>query len=248
MSARLAILASIKAVLRARKIPYRDLARAIKVSEATIKRDLSRGTFSLARLDAICTALGVGLSDLVEAPDDRELVTQLTQAQEIALAGDPRALVVTYLILGDWKFAQIVSAFEMNENQLIEILLRLDRLGIIEYRPPHRMRKLTARNFSWRKDGPVHEFFVSRFVPEFFRSGFDAPADAFRFVGGTLSSESAARFKASLERLAAQFEQLAHHDARLPLERRSGCSAILAVRSFEFSEFTRLRRRGSSAI
>jgi DNA-binding Xre family transcriptional regulator len=244
MSARLAILASIKAVLRARNMPYRDLARAIKVSEATIKRDLSRGTFSLERLDAICAALGVSLSDLLEAPDHRELVTELTKVQEVALAGDPRALVVTYLILGDWKFAEIVAAFEMNENQLIDLLLRLDRLGIIEYRPPHRMRKLTARNFSWRKDGPVHKFFVNRFVPEFFQSGFDAPSDAFRFVGGTLSAESVGRFKASLERLAAEFEQLAHRDSRLPLERRNGCSAILAVRSWEFSEFTRLRRRG----
>lgn len=244
ISARLAILTSIKAVLRARNMPYRDLARAIGISEATIKRDLSRGTFSLQRLDDICAALGVGLSDLVQAPDGRDLATELTKAQEIALAGDPKSLVVTYLILGDWKFNEIVSAFEMNENQLIEILLRLDRLGIIEYRPPHRMRKLTARNFSWRKDGPVHKFFVTRFVPEFFQSGFDAPGDAFRFVGGTLSPESAGRFKTSLERLAGEFEQLAHHDARLPLERRNGCSAILAVRSWEFSEFTRLRRRG----
>jgi DNA-binding Xre family transcriptional regulator len=244
MSARLTILASVKALLRARNMPYRDLARAIKVSEATIKRDLSRGTFSLERLDAICAALGIGLSDLVAAPDRGELVTELTKAQEVALAGDPRALVVTYLILGDWKFADIVAAFEMNENQLIEILLRLDRLGIIEYRPPHRMRKLTARNFSWRKDGPVHKFFVSRFVPEFFQSGFDSPSDAFRFVGGTLSAESVGRFKVSLERLAVEFEQLAHHDSRLPLERRNGCSAILAVREWEFSEFTRLRRRG----
>jgi hypothetical protein len=34
----------------------------------------------------------------------------------------------------------------MEENELINILLRLDQLRIIEYRPPHRVRKLTARN------------------------------------------------------------------------------------------------------
>jgi hypothetical protein len=186
-----------------------------------------------------------GMVYLVKSKPPPIGVAQPVPPIENERADKPRyeALVVTYLILSDWKFAEIVSVFEMNENQLIEILLRLDRLGIIEYRPPHRMRKLTARNFSWRKDGPVHKFFVSRFVPEFFQSGFDAPGDAFRFVGGTLSPESAGRFKTSLERLAAQFEQLAHHDARLPLERRNGCSAILAVRSWEFSEFTRLQRR-----
>jgi hypothetical protein len=173
-------------------------------------------------------------------------VTQLSEAQEIALANQPKILVVTYLIVNDWKFQDIVSAFQMDENELIDILLRLDRLKIIEYRPPHRVRKLTSRNFSWRTDGPVHKFFMTRFVPEYFQSAFGTPGDAFRFVGGTLSPESLARFAVSLERLASEFESLARHDARLPLERRNGCSAILAVRSWEFSEFTRLRRRGGS--
>jgi hypothetical protein len=150
------------------------------------------------------------------------------------------------MIVNEWKFQDIVSAFQMDDNELIDILLRLDRLKIIEYRPPHRVRKLTSRNFSWRTDGPVHKFFVTRFVPEYFQSAFGASGDAFRFVGGTLSAESLSRFAASLERLASEFESLARHDARLPLERRNGCSAILAVRSWEFSEFTRLRRRGGT--
>ena len=42
--------------------------------------------------------------------------------------------------------------------------------------------------------------------------------------------------------MAAEFEVLAHNDARLPLDDRNGCSAILALRAWEFSEFTRLRR------
>ena len=238
-----ALLAGIKATLRARGMCYRELAKSVGVSHATIKRDLSRGRFSMQRLDEMCDALEVGLDDLLRQPHDLGLLTELTEEQEAALASNPRVLVVMYLVLNDWRFDEIVAAFEMNESQLIDILLRLDRLGIIDYRPPHRMRKLTARNFSWRKDGPVHRFFVERFVPEFFHSGFDGPSDAFRFVGGTLSAESATRLKASVERLAGEFEELARRDARLPLETRNGCSAILAVRSWEFSEFTRLRRR-----
>jgi DNA-binding Xre family transcriptional regulator len=244
-SATAALLTGIKAILRARKLTYRELARSIGVSEATVKRDLSRGNFSLRRLDQICIALDISLNDLTQPPEGLELVTQMSEAQEIALANHPKILLVTYLLLNDWKFQDIVSAFQMDDNELIDILLRLDRLKIIEYRPPHRMRKLTARNFSWRKDGPVHNFFVTRFAPEYFRSGFEGAGDAFRFVGGTLSAESLARFKASLERVAVEFEELARHDARLPLARRDGCSAILSVRSWEFSEFARLRRRNA---
>jgi transcriptional regulator with XRE-family HTH domain len=246
MSAAASLLRSIKANLRVRGLTYGQLAGLIGVSHATVKRDLSRGNFSLKRLDQICTALGMTLPDLMQPPEGLELVTQLSEAQELALIAQPKLIVVTYLLVNDWKFRDIVEAFRMEENELIDLLLRLDRLKIIDYRPPHRVRKLTARNFAWRKDGPVHSFFLTRFVPEFFQSAFDGPGDAFRFVGGTLSSASLNQFKASLERLAVEFEELARGDARLPLAERDGCSAILGVRSWEFSEFTRLRRIGGT--
>jgi len=224
-------------------LTYRELATRLGISEATVKRDMSRGNFSLRRLDQICSALELTLADLTQPPENASLATQLSEAQEVALANQPKVLVVTYLIVNDWKFHEIVSAFQMDENELIDILLRLDRLKIIDYRPPNRVRKLTSRNFSWRTDGPVHRFFVTRFVPEYFQSAFGGSGDAFRFVGGTLSPGSLARFAVSLERLASEFEALARQDARLPLEQRNGCSAILAVRAWEFSEFTHLRRQ-----
>lgn len=245
MTATTPLLRAIKGTLRSRGLTYRKLAELISVSEATVKRDLSKGQFSLRRLDQICLALGLTLNDLMGPPEAQELVTQLSEAQEIALISQPRYFVVTYLLVNDWKFREITEAFRMDENELVEILLRLDQLRIIEYRPPHRVRKLTARNFAWRKDGPVQKFFVSRFVPEFFQSTFEGLGDAFRFVAGTLSPASLSQFKASLERLAVEFEELARADTRLPLADRNGCSAIFAVRAWEFSEFTRLRRVGA---
>ena len=242
MAATAPLLRAIKTVLRSRGLTYKQLAERLAVSEATVKRDMSRGQFSLKRLDQICAALDLTLNDLMQSPDKQDLVTQLSEAQEVALISQPRYFVVTYLLVNDWKFKEITAAFQMDENELIDILLRLDQLKIIEYRPPHRVRKLTARNFDWRKDGPVQRLFVSRFVPEFFQSTFEAPGDGFRFVGGMLSAEALHRFKAGLERLAAEFEELARADARLPLSERDGCSAILAIRKWEFSEFTRLRR------
>jgi len=236
------LLRAIKLTLRARGLTYRKLSELLSVSEATVKRDLSKGRFSLKRLDQICATLNLTLKDLMQPLEAQELVTQLSEAQEIALISQPRYFVVTYLLVNDWKFREITETFRMDENELVEILLRLDQLRIIEYRPPHRVRKLTARNFAWRKDGPVQKFFVTRFVPEFFQSRFEGPGDTFRFVAGTLSSGSLAQFKASLERLAVEFEELARGDARLPLAERDGCSAILAIRAWEFSEFTRLRR------
>lgn len=236
-----ALVRGVKARLRAQGMTYRELARRLGLSEPTIKRDLARGNFSLERLDRICQVLGIGVEDLL-ASAERSPLTELTEQQEHALVSSPRLLLVTYLAVNDWKFAEIIATFRLEAGELIDVLLKLDRLRILEFRPPARIRKLTARNFSWRKDGPVQGYFLARVVPEFFDARFEAPGDEMRFVGGTLSAASLLRMQATLRRAAAEFEQLAHQDSRLPLAERDGCSAILAVRRWEFSEFARLRR------
>jgi hypothetical protein len=223
---------------------YRELAAAIGVSEPTVKRDLSRGDFSLSRLDRICSALELSLADLAQNQvTGTTLLTQLSEQQERALVRDPRLLVVTYLVVNDWKWGDVTSTFQLDDNALVSVLLRLDDLGIVDYRPPRRIRKLTARNFSWRKDGPVHEFFLTRVAPEFLRSHFDAPTDELRFIGGMLSDTSLSQMKAAVGRLAQEFEEYARRDARLTLEAKNGCSMLMAMRQWEFSEFTRLRRK-----
>ena len=236
------LLRNLKARLRADEVTYRELARRMNLSVPTIKRDLSRGTFSLQRLDQICEALGLTLEDLLQSSKAAAL-TELSAEQEQAIVTRPKLLLVAYLTANDWKFQEIVSTFQLNASELIDILLKLERLGIAEFRPPDRLRKLTARNFSWRKDGPVHEFFLKRVVPEFFGGKFDGPGDELRFFGGLLSADSLVRFKAGIDRLATEFEALAHNDARLPLADRNSCSAILALRAWEFSGFAQLRRR-----
>jgi DNA-binding Xre family transcriptional regulator len=241
MSATAVIIRGIKSRLRANGTSYRDLAQQIGVSEPTVKRDLSKGKFSLQRLDRICEFLGVEVSDLLQPLEHTEL-TELSQDQERALVENPKLILITYLVVNDWKFEEIVATFKLDENELVNVLLKLDRLRIVDFRPPTRMRKLTARNFSWRRDGPVHDFFIRKVVPDFFNAGFDTPGDEFKFMVATLSVTSLQRLQSWIRRVAAEFEQLAHQDARLPLEKRDGCTVVLAMSSWEFSEFSKLRR------
>lgn len=247
MSRSATILQSIRAHLRSRGMTYRALAKALGVSEPTIKRNLSRGEFSLRRLDEICDALDVSLADLVQgAPADSARLSRLSEQQERALVRDRRLLLLTYLLVNDWTLGEIASTFAFSENDLVNLLLRLDALGIVDYRPPKRVRKLTARNFTWRTDGPVHAFFLDRVVPEFLGGGFDADGDSLHFVGAMLSAVSRLRVKAAIGKLVEDFEAMARQDARLPLAARDGCSALLAFRGWELSDFTRLRRKPAS--
>jgi transcriptional regulator with XRE-family HTH domain len=238
---------AIKRHLRAQEITYQALARRLKVSEPTVKRDLARGDFSLKRLDAICEVLGVTVTDLANEAPVRELrITQFTDAQERALTADPKLVMLTYLLVNRWTLEEITATIELDENDIVSLLLILDQIGIVKFRPPRGVQLLTARNFAWRNDGPVHEFFLTRVVPDYFRARFDGKGDDFYFVAGSLSPASQARFKSALNRITAEFEELARQDSRLPASERDGRAAILALRDWRFSEFARYRRKGSA--
>ena len=235
------LVAGIKSRLRLHGMSYARLAKALEVSEPTIKRDLARGNFTLERLDAICQVLEVGIDELLQSSEPTAL-TELSEAQERALVVDPKLVLVTYLFINDWKFEEIVETYQLDANELVSLLLKLDKLGIVDFRPPTRIRKLTARNFGWRRDGPVHSYFLRKVVPDFFQSQFRGSGDSLHFLAGQLSTATLMRLQASMRHVAAEFDQLSRADARLPFDERHGAAIMLALRPWEFSEFRQLRR------
>ena len=63
-----------------------------------------------------------------------------------------------------------------------------------------------------------------------------------KFVAGMLSRASFLQLTQSMAKLAKEFDELSKADSELPLDERFGCSAVFAVRRWEPSIFTKLRR------
>lgn len=239
---------ALKAALKAQGYTYADVARGLKLSEATVKRLFARGGFTLKRLEATCALLNLELSDLAELAAERmPLAAALTPEQEEALVQDPKLLLMTFLVLSHWRYTEIVNTFAVTEHEAVRLLARLDRLGLIHLLPGNRIKLRTSRNFSWSKNGPVQTLFEKQVLPEFLRTAMRAQETGMRFVGGLLSEASMERFRQSLDRLAREFDELVEQDGRLPLDRRHSCATLLAVQPWEFSQFARLKREAGSA-
>lgn len=235
---------ALKRALRERGHTYADAARALGISEASVKRLFSRATLSLTRLERLCDWLGMDLADLVSmSAQNQPLLTQLSQPQERALLAEPALLLLTYLVLNRWSQAEIVEVFRFDKPELFRHLAKLEKLGLLELHPFDRIRIRAARNFSWRKDGPIQRFFSERVLREFLDTRFDAPGEKMLFVGGMLSRASILRMHALMEDLAKDFDRMVADDLHLPASERYGVSLFLGERPWEFSEFTRLRRK-----
>jgi hypothetical protein len=152
-------------------------------------------------------------------------------------------LLLAFLTLNRWSEEEILEVFAFRKFELGQKLHQLEKLGLIEVMPSGRIKLRAARNFTWRKDGPIQKYFTTRVLPEFLSTHFDAPGEQMHFVGGMLSRSSVHKVQELMAGLARELDALVTQDLHMPVRERFGVSLFMGLRPWEFSEFTRMRRK-----
>ena len=116
-------------------------------------------------------------------------------------------------------------------------------MRLIDWGAGERARLKVPRDFRWRAGGPVKKAYGNRVMQELLKGRFDGQAELLRFEARDVSGESAALMRRRLERLAAEFNELAEVDSSLPARRRSGFGLLVACRPWEFSVMIALKKR-----
>lgn len=233
----------LKKELKSAQMTYADLAQGLGMAESSVKRMLAKGDMPLSRIDAICRVLKLDFSELARrVADAQPLLKELTQEQEKAVVADKKLLLCAICVLSQWTLDQIISTYRMSEAECIKYFVQLDRLGIIELRPLNRYRLKLAKTFRWRPHGPVMHYFRDHAVLDYFGGGFDGHAETLLLVHGQVARGIAPSFVDRLQRVAQDFAQQHLADQKLPEKERAGYTLVLAMRDWEFSAFTQLRR------
>jgi len=229
------LLDALKRCLRARGLGYRHVATALELSEASVKRLFSEGSFSVRRLEAVCRMMDITLFDLTRMTNMRDAAERrvLSLDQERALARDPYLLQCFYMLLNGWTAPQIEREYGLGEPRLVKLLTTLDRLRLVELMPGNRVRLLTARNIDWRPGGPVRALYEKRMRRLFLEGEAGTDDEAFRFASGELSKASMNIMQRHIDRLLRSFEELVELDTSLPREARQNTGLMLALRPWE---------------
>lgn len=243
-----ALVDALKRALKAKGVTYASAAKALGLSEPSVKRMFSSQDFTLRRLDRLCELADVDLPELARSLEQKEhLLARLSVQQERDIVGDRKLMLVALCAMNGWTAAQITAAYALSDVECTRLLVKLDRIGIIRLQPGNRIRLLLARAFTWLPDGPMQAYFKSQAQSDYFRSRFDRPDELMLFVTGRLSGRSTAAMIARLKRVAHEFGELHREDGRLGLAERRGLSMLLAIRPWELSAFQDLRRPGNRA-
>ncbi len=244
MALRYELIDAIKRLLKSQRMTYAQLAPHLDLSEASVKRMFSQQTMNLARLEKICEVLKVGLTELVaHARGDSEPMSELSEEQEEEIVSDPRLFLALYLALNRWREEEVLRRYTFSKAEWVGLLVRLDRMRIIELQPDNRAKLRTARNFRWRENGPVMRLFARKLIPEFFQRRFEGDNEQILLLAGMVSRPTGALLKQRLNELAREFDTLMAHDSSLPVSERVGLSMVLGVRPWGLPDFEKWRRR-----
>ncbi|MFK7914352.1 MAG: helix-turn-helix domain-containing protein [Pseudomonadales bacterium] len=235
---------ALKQMLKQAGITYVEAAKALELSEASVKRLFSEESFTLKRVETLCQLAGAELADLVRQSEENSArQEQLTPEQEQALAEDMDCLVVAICTLNRYRFEDILLEYDFTEAELQQQFTRLDRLGVIDLLPGNRYRLRVARGFRWRQGGPIERLMIKSILSSFLERSLLRQTDQFRFSWGTLTPESVASFRTRLNQLADEFNLAADQDARRPLDQRSGSGLLLGLRTDWVPSDLRARKR-----
>jgi transcriptional regulator with XRE-family HTH domain len=237
------LITTIKRQLKLQGKTYRDVAAALQLSEASVKRLLTSDTLGLDRLVEISNLLGFTLAELAqEAAAVPNRLHTLTPAQEKELVSDTRLLLVAVCALNHWTLADMLAVYKLTEAECLQKLLHLDRLHLIALMPGNRIRLNVARDFDWLPAGPIRQYFRDDGLHDFLDSRFDKPDESLAFTHGMLTESAMARLQAELRQLRARFAALHEESLASPLPKRRGSALLLALREWEPAAFTALRR------
>lgn len=241
------LLNTIKYQLKQQGKTYRDVAVALELSEASIKRMFREGSdapITLERLLQISHFLGFSLAELtLEASIAQAKIKTLTVAQERELVSDDALLLVAVCAINHWSMADILQAYTLSETECLKKLLKLDQLRLISLLPGNRIRLNISRDFDWLLEGPIRHYFREQGMADFLSSHFHQENESFSFPHGMLTDAAARKMQTELRQLKHRFAELHAESLNAPLKKRNGTALLMAMRVWEPESFAQRRRK-----
>jgi transcriptional regulator with XRE-family HTH domain len=234
---------ALKRQLKAKAVTYAELGKRIGLSEPSVKRMFAQRSFTLERLEQVLEVVGMDFAELAQAATNaRQLISQLTYAQEEEIIGDTKLLVVAVAALNQIPVEEIVAVYRISEAETVKYLLRLDRIGFLTLLPNNRVKLLVSRTFSWIPNGPIQTWFRQEASGDYLDTRFAGSHELMRLVSVMLSPRSTRALLERLKQVADEFSQQHQDDARLPYDQRHSITLLLAARPWMPEAFKTLMR------
>lgn len=145
------LLNEIRQHMKRKSISYAELAELIGLSESGVKKIFISEDCSLSRVESICRAIGLQLSDLLKSVEDKTFrPVSFSKEQETFFKNNPKAWAIYWMISYEREEIDIaVSRAKISHKEFENILFKLDKLDLITLLPNGRIRRPDIIGIEW---------------------------------------------------------------------------------------------------
>lgn len=152
----------IKDMLKERALTHADLAKSLRVSQATVKRMLNSNDLSVGKMTQIAKILGIDFFELVRVADEFKVAgVQMTEDQEYFLAEDPARTHVLWRLTNGFSPATIAKDGNASLETVVSHLKMLVGMNLVE-KTGDTFRAKVSWPFGFRFKGPLHQKFTKK--------------------------------------------------------------------------------------
>jgi transcriptional regulator with XRE-family HTH domain len=228
------LVGTLKKALKLKGITYQKLAKLLDISETTVGRIFSEGTFTLERFLKILEVIGIPLQELLSMQEiEMEGRSQtLTLEQEKFFVKNLNYLAFAILLIKFEKPQKVADAYNLSKETMYKILGQLEKLGLINWLPGDEVRILVSRRTMFLKDGPLSTLLDRQEIAAFVDNDFKGPNEFEYFSIFYLSERAQKILHAKMEELSKEIGKEMDLEALLKVPSEQ-VGIYMAIRPFE---------------
>lgn len=154
----------IKQKARTIQLSQVQIASQLGVSLPTVKRWWAGQGVSVTVLNMLCGLLGTSMSQLFLEFESGVAAYSYSLEQERMLASNPRVLALFDLLVSGEPIASIRRTYKLNDAELWALLLKLDRVGLIELHAGNKVKLKRKGEPLWLPDGPLTTMYRKKMI------------------------------------------------------------------------------------
>ncbi len=211
----------VKKILKQKKMTYRDLAKRMHMSEANVKKVMVAKDCSLKRLNQICEALDLSLSELLEVIQKRPVQrVALNKTQQDFLASDENNLLLYFkLAFEGVSFERAQKDLRLSEVQFRKKLLTLEAIGLLKTKADGKTQAPDEHLGIWPHEGPAAKILIEEWSHSLLRVATRSLSDAtngdFTMRYLRLSEKSAKEFRDKMLTLINDFDRISNIEMKV---------------------------------
>lgn len=228
-----AVMKVLRGLLRGKGLRISDIAKALAVSETSVKRWFAGQGLTTDRLEDLCALAGTNLIEVTAlvTPPPPDLSLELTLAQEQALTESTLLSFLFVAVLNGVPPEDLSTDFGVPAELIEPQLQRLERLALIDRLPDGRIRCRVDRRVQLRR-GPMQRQFERHLKWQFMEMDFTDVDAVFAAGVYKLSPSGFARLEELIARFRQDLQDLAEDDRRHARMSKSWYAVLLAARPF----------------